>query len=138
MQESLSYQECVFSIYEMFTNDMRGRRDMDSIWYENTNFIWWKYLKVVLLTISLVRGVIGNDAAHGPTFYFEYKLDICWETGSEEENSMKILNVTTYSKAILLPIGKAAVPAVSRPALAIYRYLRPDMSPAPRLAIVKS
>ena len=56
-----------------------------------------------------MRGVIGNDAAHGPTFYFEYKLDICWETGSEEENSMKILNVTTYSKAILLPIGKAAV-----------------------------
>ena len=116
MQESLSYQECVFSVYEMFTNHMRGRRDMDSIWYENTNFIWWKYLKVVLLTISLVRGVIGNDAAHGPTFYFEYKLDICWETGSEEENSMKILNVTTYSKAILLPIGKAAVPAPPCPA----------------------
>ena len=36
------------------TNDMRGRRDMDSIWYENTNFIWWKYLKVVLLTINCV------------------------------------------------------------------------------------
>ena len=96
---------------------MRERRDIDSIWYENTNFIWWKYLKVVLLTISLVRGVIGNDASHGPAFYFEYKLDICWETGSEEENSMKILNVTTYnSKAILLPIGKAAVPAPPCPA----------------------
>ena len=31
MQESLIYHECVFSVYEMFTNHMRGRRDMDSI-----------------------------------------------------------------------------------------------------------